>query len=256
MHYHTIVADPPWQYNNTLAMGDGVKRSAMSQYSTLALDQVKTFLIDTSSAAIRFGEHGARWSATPLWKLIKADAHLWLWVTNPFLLDGSGAAVCRAWGFEPKALVTWTKGRVGLALDRVNGHAIGATARITENMGMGRYTRGVTEHLIFATRGKAQKLVKDKGVTNWFLAPSGQHSEKPDEAYTKIERVSPGPYLDIFARKFRPGWDAIGDELPVTGIDPSNPWWRAESGPDKIAAVRAKIDGAIHDIAHDLSAGE
>lgn len=210
MHYKTIVADPPWQYHNKLDMSDGVNRSAMSQYATMDLDRVKSFLKDTKAGVIHAEP---RWTGVPVTvaSLIDEHAHLYLWVTNPFLIDGSATDVARAWGFEPKQLITWVKGR--LSID--TSYPDYDEAKLVKQIGMGRYWRGCTEHMLFCTRGTAMAMVKDRGVANLFVAPRGRHSEKPDEAYELIERVSPGPSLDIFARKRRPRFDAIGDELAM-----------------------------------------
>ena len=47
----------------------------------------------------------------------------------------------------------------------------------------------------------------------WIVAPVEEHSCKPAEVYGLIERVSPGPYLELFARRRQPGWDVWGDEV-------------------------------------------
>lgn len=218
MYYTTLVADPPWQYKDALDMSDGVARSSTSQYATLPIEKVKAFLRNTPavvihSAGVDLGHD------RPLVDTLKADGFLWLWVTNPFLLDGSGFDVCKAWGYTPKALVTWTKGRLAMVKTGENVEIGGKSGplyreKIIERPGMGRYTRGVTEHLILATRGKVAHLVQARNVTNWFLAPRGAHSEKPDEAYRRIKLVTPGPYLALFERNYRPGFDCVGDELP------------------------------------------
>lgn len=130
---------------------------------------------------------------------IAKSAFLWLWVTNAFLLDGSGAEVCRAWGFEPRQVITWVKGRV------VDGG-------MKPQIGMGHFARNCTEHMILATRGRAKERIKDRGVPNVFLAPRSSHSTKPDEAYALIERLTPGPYLELFARKPRAGWQVHGND--------------------------------------------
>lgn len=208
MRYQTVVADPPWQYDHKLVMNDGVDRSAMSQYATMELADLLVFFKQTTADVI----HATRpWTGDPipLEQTVADNAHLYLWVTNPFLIDGSGPAVARAWGFEPKQLITWVKGR--LTIDK--SHPDYDEAKLVKQIGMGRYWRGCTEHMLFCTRGRAMAMVKDRGVPNLFVAPRGRHSEKPDEAYELIERVSPGPSLDIFARKRRPNFDAIGDEL-------------------------------------------
>jgi len=45
-----------------------------------------------------------------------------------------------------------------------------------------------------------------------ILSPVREHSRKPEEAYARVQRYCAGPYLDLFARETRDGWDAWGDE--------------------------------------------
>lgn len=208
MSYQTIVADPPWQYRNKLDMSDGVNRSAMSHYKTLPLEKVKTFLLDTPGSVIHRETPWIYPEDRCLADCIADDAHLWLWVTNPFLIDGSGTDVARAWGFEPKALVTWVKGRLTITGSQ--------GPKLVLNIGMGRYLRGCTEHMIFAVRGKAAAMVKDHGVPNVFVAPRTKHSAKPKEAFDIVQRTSPGRKLSIFEREPRAGFDVIGDEIEDT----------------------------------------
>ena len=125
--------------------------------------------------------------------LAEKDAHLYLWVTNNFLLDG--LAVLKAWGFEYKTMVTWAKDRIGL----------------------GQYFRGQTEHCLFGVRGNIPyQLNEDKtrsqGMT-LITAPRKEHSAKPDEMRRMIELVSPGPRIELFARAEYVGWDAWGNEV-------------------------------------------
>lgn len=139
----------------------------------------------------------------PVTDLVADDAHLWLWVTNATLRDGYDVA--EAWGFTVRSPLTWVKFRLGL----------------------GNYLRNSTEHLLFATRGKAPVLYRSQPT--WINAPVTEHSHKPEEQFALIERVSPGPYLELFARR-RPSstadWSVWGDEIasdvqipgyPVTG---------------------------------------
>jgi N6-adenosine-specific RNA methylase IME4 len=78
-------------------------------------------------------------------------------------------------------------------------------------MGLGNYLRNATEHILLGTRGKAPVLFKAQ--PNWLFAPVQDHSHKPEEQYAIIERVSPGPYLELFARRSQPGWDKWGLEV-------------------------------------------
>lgn len=115
------------------------------------------------------------------------DAHLWLWTTNAFMEQGH--QVVRAWGFEPMTILTWCK----------------------KQPGVGYYLRNNTEHCIFATRGKP--IVPEiKAMATWFIWPRSAHSQKPEAFYDLVEQVSPGPYLELFARRNRLGWDTWGNE--------------------------------------------
>jgi N6-adenosine-specific RNA methylase IME4 len=126
-------------------------------------------------------------SALPVEHLAAEDAHLWLWVTNADVF--AQAAVMTAWGFSYRSCLTWIKPRFGL----------------------GSYLRNQTEHLLFGIRGRAPVLFRGQGT--WLYAPVQEHSHKLEEQYAIIERCSPGPYLELFARRTRPGWDVWGNEV-------------------------------------------
>lgn len=209
-----------------------VRRSAGAHYNTMCLSDIMVFLRTEPVTSIKQDDvrqfHGV--GIDTLEDTIADDAHLWLWVTNPFLVDGSALMVARAWGFEPKALCTWVKGRIEVTpvvtglFDHLK-ELFGARrivrqevldlflGKLVLNIGMGHYLRGCTEHLMFCTRGKAKGLVIERNVPNVFVAPRGKHSEKPDAAFRIIDRVSPGPKLSLFERKRRPGYDVLGNEL-------------------------------------------
>jgi N6-adenosine-specific RNA methylase IME4 len=125
--------------------------------------------------------------ALPMARLAADSAHLWLWTTNAALF--AAKQVMDAWGFTYRSVLTWVK----------------------PYLGMGRYLRTQTEHLLLGTRGKAPVLFRGQG--SWFYAPVQDHSRKPEEQYAIIERLSPGPYLELFARRRRPGWHVWGNEV-------------------------------------------
>jgi N6-adenosine-specific RNA methylase IME4 len=131
--------------------------------------------------------------ALPVREWMAPDAHGYIWVTNNFLEDGLG--VMAAWGFRYVTTITWMKDKAGL----------------------GQYFRGITEHCLFGVRGSIPyQMTEDggrlQGLTGFFEAPRGEHSEKPQKMRDMIERVSPGPYLEMFARKPAPGWAVWGNE--------------------------------------------
>ena len=134
----------------------------------------------------------ARITALPVGQLAARDAHLWLWTTNALL--PRAYEVAEAWGFTVRSPLTWVKFRLGLG---------------------GRYQlRNATEQLLFCTRGKAP--LGSRSQPTWFNAPVTEHSRKPAEQFAIIERVSPGPYLELFARR-RPEsnqpWAVWGDQV-------------------------------------------
>jgi N6-adenosine-specific RNA methylase IME4 len=73
-------------------------------------------------------------------------------------------------------------------------------------------TRAGSEFTILARRGSPCRL--DKKVKQVVIAPHGGHSEKPEEIARRIERLYPGPYLELFARRQRPNWTVWGNEVP------------------------------------------
>lgn len=189
--YRTIAADPAWPYRDQISMKDGVKRSSASHYPTMTVAEICALgdSMPTRVAGFR----------------IARDAFLWLWVTNPILLDGTGTLVCRSWGFEPRQLITWVKGRI-------------TPERFVPHVGLGHFTRGATEHLILATRGRTKDLLQNRRTPNVFIAARSTHSTKPDDAYRVIENLTPGPRLELFARRPREGWTVWGNDPALEQI--------------------------------------
>jgi N6-adenosine-specific RNA methylase IME4 len=81
--------------------------------------------------------------------------------------------------------------------------------------GQGYWTRANPEMCLLATRGAPQRLNAD--VRQLIVAPVMEHSRKPDAWLERIERLVDGPYLELNARRRRPGWVAWGDELEWEG---------------------------------------
>lgn len=126
--------------------------------------------------------------ALPVDEHAKDNAHIYLWITNRSL--PKGFALLESWGFRYVTCLTWCK----------------------PSFGMGNYFRGSTEHVLFGIRGSLPLLKKNVGT--WFEAKrAGKHSAKPDEFFKLVESCSPGPWLEMFARKTRPGWVAWGAEV-------------------------------------------
>lgn len=127
----------------------------------------------------------------PVADLADDDAHLYLWVTPTRMFECDPLAIVRAWGFEYKTLLTWIK---------------------TGQPGLGSYFRVCTEHVLFCTRGRGvvPPAVRERNHLATLRTP---HSAKPDAFYDLVERVSPEPRVELFARRARlSGWDYWGDQ--------------------------------------------
>lgn len=124
----------------------------------------------------------------PVRQLAADDAHLHLWTTNGFLFDAP--RIFDAWGFEFRSSFIWCK----------------------SEMGIGNYWRNAHEILLTAIRGNAKRFA-DRGIMSWLECSRGRHSAKPEQVRGFIERASPGPRLELFARAPAEGWAVWGDGI-------------------------------------------
>ncbi len=131
--------------------------------------------------------------ALPIERLAADVAHLHLWTTNGFLEDAF--RVMRAWGFTYKACFVWVK----------------------PQMGIGNYWRVSHEFMLLGVRGSCP--FADKSLMSWASLNRTKHSAKPDEIRRMIERASPGPRLELFARRLAPGWVSWGNEIERTMLE-------------------------------------
>lgn len=129
--------------------------------------------------------------ALPVADLADDDAHLHLWTTTSFLAEA--LQVIESWGFTYKSQLIWTKPQIGL----------------------GNYWRVSHEILLLGVRGRCPFL--DKSMPSWIEAPREAHSVKPQVFRQAVERVSPGPRIELFARQASPGWTAWGNQVDAIG---------------------------------------
>ncbi len=150
----------------------------------------------------------------PVGQWAAADAVLFLWVTDPLL--ERAFEVIRAWGFTYKT--------VGFHWVKLNPSGRGF------HVGLGYWTRANSELCLLATRGAPRRSARD--VERLVVAPRREHSRKPEAVQERIERLLPGPYLELFARARRPGWDAWGLEVGrLDGAARPVRRWPAAAGP-------------------------
>jgi N6-adenosine-specific RNA methylase IME4 len=172
--FSTILADPPWQFQNRTGKVAPEHRR-LNRYETMTLDDILGLPV----------------------RAISADtSHLYLWVPNALLLEG--LKVMEAWGFQYKTNIIWHKVRKDGGPD---------------GRGVGFYFRNVTEMVLFGVRGKnARTLAAGRRQVNFLATRKREHSRKPDEFYPLAEACSPGPFLELFARGTRKGWTTWGNQ--------------------------------------------
>jgi N6-adenosine-specific RNA methylase IME4 len=175
----TILADPPWRFQNRTGKVAPEHRR-LDRYSTMELDDI---------------------CALPVAEYTSKNAHLYLWVPNALLPDG--LRVMESWGFRYISNVIWAKRRKDGGPD---------------GRGVGFYFRNVTEILLFGVKGSMRTLPPARSQVNMIETQKREHSRKPDEQYDFIQRCSPGPYLELFARYPQKGWHVWGEEADIETV--------------------------------------
>lgn len=172
--FKTILADPPWQFQNRTGKVAPEHRR-LTRYPTMDLKDI---------------------CALPVNELTDNTSHLYMWVPNALLPEG--LKVLEAWGFQYKSNLIWHKVRKDGGSD---------------GRGVGFYFRNVTEIILFGVKGKnARTLDPGRTQVNMIQTRKREHSRKPDEQYELIEACSPGPYLEMFARGERKNWTVWGNQ--------------------------------------------
>lgn len=174
--YGAICADPPWHFRTWSETNQ--TRAATQHYGVMSLDDICELPVATLAAP---------------------DCALFLWAVNPMLPQA--LRVMDAWGFKYKTVAfTWAK-----------------TTTRTDwswapkwHIGLGYWTRANTEICLLGTRGKPRRT--SQGVRQLLVSPRREHSRKPDEFFSAVEQLVPGPYADLFSRQRRPSWDGWGNE--------------------------------------------
>lgn len=241
--YRTIVADPPWHYDErVIEYGRGVPRSAPMPYSTMTNDDI---------------------AALSVVDLAAPGAHLYLWTTNQHLW--AARDIVLGWGFDPVQVLVWAKSPAGLGpgglfantvefiiyarrsivakREVVRAGALIKAAREAADVNRSELHRlvrgGHPTGIVFRWEADdclpndtdwdrlcaALPALKDverpyvpppppaersRVDTTWWNWPRGIHSEKPAAFLDVVEQVSPAPYVELFARAPRLGWDAWG----------------------------------------------
>lgn len=184
--YSCVVADPPWPITWTTPRTRVNGRGERHVNHTRALSYKTMSIADIAAMGVPAA--------------VADNAWLFLWTTDRFVLDGSAVRVCRDWGFDPRRFFVWAK----------------------TGMSLGTFPRPQHELCLVGSRGKPLHHRRDVGSV--FRAKlvyerrggshARKHSAKPGLFFDLVRSAVPGPYLEMFARVARPGWDGWGDEYP------------------------------------------
>ena len=177
--YGVILADPPWSYRNA-----GCRGCASDQYPVMADGDICSLPVATIAAA---------------------DCVLLLWATWPKLAEA--LAVVNAWGFCYVTGFPWVK------VTDVH-RTLWGDVSVSVPFGVGFWARGTSEPLLIGRRGQAK--APDRDFVG-LLCPNVRHSRKPENVYEYAEAL-PGPYVELFARRPRDGWDVWGNEVEGTDL--------------------------------------
>lgn len=175
----TLVADPPWLFGDALPGG----RGASKHYECLSVAELAGFPLPP----------------------LAPDCRLFLW--RVAAMQAEALHVIQEWGFTLKSELVWVK-----TSSEPTGDDPGELPRGRLAFGLGRTVRASHEVCLIATRGRPEAL--SRSVRSVFFARRTAHSRKPDRFYEIVEQISPGPYVELFARRRRDGWCCYGDELP------------------------------------------
>ncbi|MEM9008193.1 MAG: MT-A70 family methyltransferase [Cyanobacteria bacterium P01_F01_bin.86] len=172
MKYELIYADPAWQYRDKASAG---KRGACHKYPVMSVDDI---------------------CRLPVKNIADNDCLLAMWWVGPQPMEA--LRVVEAWGFTLKNMTGFTW------------HKLTKTGK--SHFGMGHWTRGNCENVLFAVRGKPKRI--NAGVRQFVEAQHRGHSTKPDEVRDRlVQLVGDVPRIELFAREKTPGWDVWGNEV-------------------------------------------
>ena len=178
--YRTIVADPPWEYEGFASdptSGRGLPETQRRPPQIEALPYQAMSLGELAEIPMSTWTH-------------PDGCRLFCWATNRYLLDAG--ELLKAWGFRYVQALVWRK----------TGNPSPFGGSVAPNHG---------EFLLIGITGKIP--VSSRIASSVIEAPAQrQHSRKPEAFLDLVESISPGPYLELFARRNRLGWDTWGNE--------------------------------------------
>lgn len=174
--FSVVLADPPWAYRN---FADTAHGAAIAVYDTMPPEAIAAIPVAT-------------WAAP--------DCVLFCWATWPKLDEAM--RLVDAWGFEYITAIPWVK-------------TVPSSGEIYR--GIGFWTMAASEVLLIGRRGEPKRSGRgrsgDSGTNDAQIGLLTGEDPRV-EVHEWIEALFPGrPYLELFARRERPGWTTWGTDL-------------------------------------------
>lgn len=190
----TGLIDPPWAYQQASRHERLSGFSTDHEYPSLTTDELRGLPI---AQLMRYG---------------------FLWTTGPFIEDAY--SLIRSWGMLPITMLAWVKcaeintdGLPAFPDRKAPENTFDPEVIIKPTFGVGYWFRGCVEPIIVF---KAPDAPSIRTPFVGLLSPNARHSRKPETLHHLIESHFPGPYLELFGRRERPGWNVFGNEAPQT----------------------------------------
>jgi N6-adenosine-specific RNA methylase IME4 len=177
--YATVLADPPWHYERFISSPTSRNGAPRGDGKPVVRDLPYESMTVTDIAGLPVGQMAAE------------DAVLFLWTTNRYL--PAAFSVIEAWGFEYRQTLVWRK----------TGNPSPFPASIAPVH---------AEFLLLGRRGTVSTTPWPSSVVEAPAPNCGAHSAKPEVFIDLIEQACPGPYVELFARRARFGWDYWGNQ--------------------------------------------
>ena len=219
MKFNILAIDPPYGFSDKLQMSD-VKRGAQANYNTMTIQEIAAMDIKSITS-----DNGAL---------------LALWVPSSLLQEGLD--IMKAWGFTHKQTYVWVKIKKepflgfskwivksilkhpqvvydNFAYKRAINSIVDSLKNLSLNdcrcFGMGRLFRQTHEIcLIGISAIDIYKILNNKSQRSVSMAENLKHSAKPEDLQDSLDLMFPNTTkLEMFARRIRPGWECIGNEV-------------------------------------------
>lgn len=176
--YQIIYTDPPWNQKKGNVRKCRPNQDKELDYATMATDDIAEF-------------------HKPYFDAAEEKHNVFMWTIDKYLHETE--EMMRSLGYALHARFIW---------DKCNGVAPAFTVRFSHEYLLWFYKKGSMLMPRKETRGKYMTVLRE---------PSTTHSTKPDCAFAMIEDMFPSASkIELFARRRRAGWDAVGDQLAAS----------------------------------------